>query len=65
MISDFGWDWGPAFVPAGIWHYIGLVAFDVGLVTSVSPRVSYDDTLGVFSIDIMICGTVPDKSKSV
>jgi beta-mannosidase len=61
--SDFGWDWGPAFVPAGIWRNIGLVAFDVGLVTSVSPRVSYDDTLGVFSIDITICGTVPDKSS--
>ena len=20
--SDFGWDWGPAFVPAGIWQNI-------------------------------------------
>ena len=21
-LTDFGWDWGPAFVPAGIWQNI-------------------------------------------
>ena len=57
---DFGWDWGPAFVPVGIWRYLGLVAFDVGLVTDVAPRVSYSD--GVFGVDIWICATIPEKS---
>ena len=61
VILDFGWDWGPAFVPAGIWRNIGLVAFDVGLVTSVTPRVSYASDLHVFTIDILICGIIPKK----
>lgn len=28
--SDFGWDWGPAFAPAGIWQKAWIVQLDPG-----------------------------------
>ena len=43
-IPDFGWDWGPYFVPAGIWQNIRYVAWSswqcVGIcVESCEPPV--------------------------
>jgi hypothetical protein len=35
LTSDFGWDWGPAFVPAGIPCSVQLFASDVGQLTTV------------------------------
>ena len=28
QLSNFGWDWGPALVTAGVWRGVSLVAFD-------------------------------------
>jgi beta-mannosidase len=56
--SDFGWDWGPAFVPAGIWRNMEVVAFDIGLITRVSPRV-LDLGNSFFYVNITICAMIP------
>jgi hypothetical protein len=38
--SDFGWDWGPAFVPSGINGPINLVAYSLPYLTGANqgPR---------------------------
>jgi beta-mannosidase len=34
--SDFGWDWGPAFAPAGVHGVVELLGFDKALLTGES-----------------------------
>ena len=58
---DFGWDWGPAFAPVGIWRSISLVGFNVGLVTDVVPQVSYIKTGNTFLVSTLICAQVPNN----
>ncbi|KAK9834074.1 hypothetical protein WJX81_007934 [Elliptochloris bilobata] len=36
--SDFGWDWGPAFAPAGIYGPVKLQAYSSAFVEAVSTR---------------------------
>lgn len=31
--ADFGWDWGPAFAPAGIYGGVLLVSYDTVYIT--------------------------------
>lgn len=54
--SDFGWDWGPAFVPVGIWRDISLVIFEaeLGLVTDVVPQTYLHDNNN-FMISTLLC----------
>ena len=37
--ADFGWDWGPAFAPAGIYGGVLLVAQDTVYITGAVPRI--------------------------
>jgi beta-mannosidase len=37
---NFGWDWGPTLVTAGIWQPIGLERWSVARLDSVRPRVT-------------------------
>lgn len=71
--SDFGWDWGPAFAPAGVWQKAWVVQlttndelavrnsiFDiyrVGQLPNLPPDQSADWILNA-SIDVL--GTVPE-----
>jgi beta-mannosidase len=40
MACNFGWDWGPTVVTAGIWRPIGLHAWSVARLARVRPLVS-------------------------
>jgi hypothetical protein len=42
---DFGWDWGPAFAPAGLPGHAGILAFDRALITGARPSTSADAAL--------------------
>ena len=42
MASNFGWDWGPTVVTAGIWKDVRLEAWSVARLASVRPVVSLD-----------------------
>lgn len=37
--SDFGWDWGPVFVPCGIYKDIKIITVDDAFVTYVVPNI--------------------------
>ncbi|WP_432972757.1 glycoside hydrolase family 2 protein [Dactylosporangium sp. CA-233914] len=42
MACNFGWDWGPTVVTAGIWQPIGLHAWSTARLARVRPLVSAD-----------------------
>ncbi|KAI3395848.1 hypothetical protein diail_785 [Diaporthe ilicicola] len=73
--SDFGWDWGPAFAPAGIWQKAWVVQlgeqelsvrnsildlYRVGQLPYLPPDQGADWILNA-SIDVL--GTVPEGAK--
>lgn len=39
--SDYGWDWGPAFTPTGIFRSVRLVAFNSAYITDVTATQTY------------------------
>lgn len=43
MACNFGWDWGPTLVTAGIWRAIGLDIWDTARLATVRPVVGVDD----------------------
>ena len=43
MACNFGWDWGPTLVTAGIWRPVSLQAWDVARLAGVRPTVTVDD----------------------
>ncbi|WP_113701662.1 glycoside hydrolase family 2 protein [Nonomuraea lactucae] len=40
MACNFGWDWGPDLVTAGIWKPIGIRSFTVARIAAVRPLVT-------------------------
>eukprot|EP00854_Cymbomonas_tetramitiformis_P005921 gene5921-7123_t len=41
--SDFGWDWGPGFIPVGIYGNVQLVSFYIGRLAAVSVQQQHLD----------------------
>jgi beta-mannosidase len=41
--GNFGWDWGPTFITAGIWRPIGLHSWHTARIASVRPEVTVRD----------------------
>ncbi len=46
MACNFGWDWGPKLVTAGIWRPIGLHAWSVARLAEVRPLITVDNSTG-------------------
>ncbi|MFV2100477.1 glycoside hydrolase family 2 protein [Micromonospora sp. LOL_024] len=42
MACNFGWDWGPTLVTAGIWQAIGLHGWSAARLATVRPLVTVD-----------------------
>ncbi|MFV2086012.1 glycoside hydrolase family 2 protein [Micromonospora sp. LOL_021] len=49
MACNFGWDWGPNLVTAGIWQEIGLHVWSTARLATVRPLVTVDHTGGTAS----------------
>ncbi|MFG1709911.1 glycoside hydrolase family 2 protein [Nonomuraea sp. M3C6] len=47
MACNFGWDWGPALVTAGIWRPIGLESWSRARLAEVRPLAHADGTVDV------------------
>jgi beta-mannosidase len=46
MACNFGWDWGPALVTAGIWRPIGLESWRAGAARGWPPSVRWSAATG-------------------
>ncbi|GAA0799216.1 glycoside hydrolase family 2 protein [Spirilliplanes yamanashiensis] len=46
MACNFGWDWGPTLVTAGIWRPIGLEVWSTARLASVRPLITVDGSAG-------------------
>jgi len=49
---NFGWDWGPALVTAGVWKRIGLETWDHVRIAGVRPIARLDD--GPLGLDVHV-----------
>lgn len=54
MASNFGWDWGPTLVTAGIWQPIGLEWWSVARLAEVRPLLRVDGTDGVAEVHVTV-----------
>ncbi|MFC8846293.1 MULTISPECIES: glycoside hydrolase family 2 protein [unclassified Micromonospora] len=51
---NFGWDWGPTVVTAGIWQDIGLHAWSTARLATVRPLVTVADGVGRVEVVVEI-----------
>ncbi|MBO4210270.1 glycoside hydrolase family 2 protein [Micromonospora echinofusca] len=54
MACNFGWDWGPTVVTAGIWQEIGLHGWNVARLATVRPVVTVADGTGRVDVHVEI-----------
>ncbi|MFF4892142.1 glycoside hydrolase family 2 protein [Micromonospora chersina] len=51
---NFGWDWGPTVVTAGIWQKIGLHAWSTARLATVRPLVTVEDGVGRVEVRVEV-----------
>ncbi|MFF5178966.1 glycoside hydrolase family 2 protein [Micromonospora sp. NPDC000316] len=54
MACNFGWDWGPTLVTAGIWQDIGLHAWSTARLATVRPLVTLDGRDGRVELHVEV-----------
>ncbi|MFJ6195580.1 glycoside hydrolase family 2 protein [Micromonospora sp. NPDC092111] len=54
MACNFGWDWGPTVVTAGIWQEIGLHAWSTARLGTVRPVVTVADGEGRVALHVEV-----------
>ncbi len=52
MACNFGWDWGPDLVTAGIWRPIFLQSWRTARIAAVRPLVTVDGATGILSAHV-------------
>ncbi|MFL6142465.1 MAG: glycoside hydrolase family 2 protein [Labedaea sp.] len=60
MACNFGWDWGPRLVTAGIWQPIGLHTWHTARLAEVRPLVTVDGETGRVEVHVGLERTGPD-----
>ncbi|BDZ49453.1 beta-mannosidase [Frondihabitans sucicola] len=55
---NFGWDWGPTLVTAGIWRQAWLLLDDGARIAEVRPQVTVEGPTGAVHVDVDIDGVV-------
>lgn len=54
MACNFGWDWGPTLVTAGIWRPIGLESWSGARLAEVRPEVTLDGDDGRVRVHVRL-----------
>jgi beta-mannosidase len=52
MASNFGWDWGPTLVTAGIWKSVSIESWSAARLRNVRPEVTLDGGSGNVLVNI-------------
>ncbi|MCZ9883301.1 glycoside hydrolase family 2 protein [Arthrobacter sp. B2a2-09] len=61
--SNFGWDWGPTLVTAGIWKPVYLETWAAARIASVIPTVTVDDGAGRVSAQVNLQRQSPSAGE--
>jgi beta-mannosidase len=61
---NFGWDWGPTLVTAGIWRNISIVAFDTARITDVVVTQDHSRR-DVVGLDVDVSAELVDSDASL
>ncbi len=51
---NFGWDWGPTLVTAGIWQEIGLESWSLARLAEVRPQVTVQEGTGRVEVRVRL-----------
>ena len=62
---NFGWDWGPHYVTAGIWQPIRLEAWSGARIDSIRPDVVLDGATARISVAVGLDRSGPPRDLSV
>ncbi|WP_228646669.1 glycoside hydrolase family 2 protein [Microtetraspora sp. AC03309] len=54
MACNFGWDWGPTLVTAGIWRPIGIHTWSTARLAEVRPLVTLDGPDGQVDVHVTV-----------
>ncbi|GII31876.1 glycoside hydrolase family 2 protein [Planotetraspora mira] len=54
MACNFGWDWGPTLVTAGIWRPVGLHTWNTARLAQVRPEVTLNGDDGLVRVHVMV-----------
>ncbi|GAA1696430.1 glycoside hydrolase family 2 protein [Fodinicola feengrottensis] len=54
MACNFGWDWGPELVTAGIWRPIALESWSTARLASVRPLVTVEGNRGLVAVHVEV-----------
>ncbi len=54
MACNFGWDWGPTLVTAGIWRPVTLLRHSGPRIREVRPRVTVEGSQGVAAFEVRL-----------
>lgn len=58
---NFGWDWGPALVTAGIWRPVRLERWSVDRLASVRPVLGWSDGVGTIAVAVELAAPAPER----
>ncbi|SNT56053.1 beta-mannosidase [Asanoa hainanensis] len=63
MACNFGWDWGPTLVTAGIWRPVTLVQGAGPRIREVRPSVTVEGAHGRAAFDVRLAAPVPAATE--
>ncbi len=63
MACNFGWDWGPTLVTAGIWRAARLERWGVARLDRVRPQVSVVDGAGRVAVDVDVVRAASGRQR--
>ncbi|WP_340557082.1 glycoside hydrolase family 2 protein [Streptomyces sp. GSL17-111] len=63
MACNFGWDWGPTLVTAGIWRPARLEHWSTARIAAVRPLVTVEDGTGRVELRIEVERTAPGRGR--
>ena len=65
MACNFGWDWGPELVTAGIWRPLHLQTWRTARLAAVRPLVYVDGTTGLLRLNVDVERAAGDRGPLV